>query len=432
MTYIVNHRSDVIDSPIQEILSYTYIDKQGDRLLISDSNGDIYIIFYTNTNTMELNKNISNIGNTIHIQHIGNVNYPTALCYIDSSFVYVGSTSADSQLIKILPEKNEDGDYIEIEECFTNLGPIGQCIAIDPENQGQSSIIACSGLGKWSSTKVINGGVGITIQAAIELKGISGLWSLKEKMEGTETSGSIRRNHKYLIESFVSETRVLGIEGQELSETELPNLISNEPTIHCGNVENDNYFIQIVSDKILLLSYDGDKYIYNIEGESNKICLGCNNGNQILVALTGGILIYLEVEGFTIKEVCKRTFSSDISCISIHPIKNQTSMEIEDEDNNDELNNLKSNYCAIGLWDDSTIMILELPSLKDVQNEKFENDTIPRSILLITLDNESYLFIGMGNGYMIHYQIEINSMRLINKTKVYYLLSFIFIINRFV
>lgn len=110
MTYIVNHRSDVIDSPIQEILSYTYIDKQGDRLLISDSNGDIYIVFYTNTNTMELNKNISNIGSTIHIQHIGNVNYPTALCYIDSSFVYVGSTSADSQLIKILPEKNEDGD----------------------------------------------------------------------------------------------------------------------------------------------------------------------------------------------------------------------------------------------------------------------------------------------------------------------------------
>lgn len=75
-------------------------------------------------------------------------------------------------------------------------------------------------------------------------------------------------------------------------------------------------------------------------------------------------------------------------------------------------------YVSIGLWSDSSIRLLKLPTLEEIKKIEFETDTIPRSTLLITLDNQSYLFIGMGNGYMIHYQINPENMTLGNQVKV--------------
>ena len=49
---------------------------------------------------------------------------------------------------------------------------------------------------------------------------------------------------KYIVLSFVSETRVLAMNNEELEETEIPGFQSNEQSLFCGNVTN-NQILQV-------------------------------------------------------------------------------------------------------------------------------------------------------------------------------------------
>jgi DNA damage-binding protein 1 len=69
---------------------------------------------------------------------------------------------------------------------------------------------------------------------------LAGIWSLKP--------GGDSSYDKFIVLSFVGETRVLAMTGEELEETEVPGFQSDEQTIYCGNVTNN----QIVQVRILL------------------------------------------------------------------------------------------------------------------------------------------------------------------------------------
>ena len=77
---------------------------------------------------------------------------------------------------------------------------------IDLDRQGQGQIITCSGAYKDGSLRIIRNGIGINEEASIELPGMKGVWSLKPNSQHSY--------HKFLVESFVGETRVLAIEGR--------------------------------------------------------------------------------------------------------------------------------------------------------------------------------------------------------------------------
>lgn len=74
-------------------------------------------------------------------------------------------------------------------------------------------MVACSGAFKHGSLRIIRSGIGINEQASIDLPGIKGIWSLR--------SPSDKLHDKYIILSFVGETRVLAMTGEELEETEI-------------------------------------------------------------------------------------------------------------------------------------------------------------------------------------------------------------------
>lgn len=77
--------------------------------------------------------------------------------------------------------------------------------------------------------------MGINEQATVDLPGIKGLWALQAPNSSF---------HKYIVLSFVSETRVLAMNNEELEETEIPGFQSTEQTLYCGNIV-DNQFIQV-------------------------------------------------------------------------------------------------------------------------------------------------------------------------------------------
>jgi DNA damage-binding protein 1 len=97
-------------------------------------------------------------------------------------------------------------------------------------------VVTCSGAFKDGSLRVVRNGVGINEQASVDLPGIKGLWSLKPS--------SNDNFDKYIILSFVSETRVLSMSGEELEETEIPGFQADEQTTYSGNIIN-NQFLQV-------------------------------------------------------------------------------------------------------------------------------------------------------------------------------------------
>lgn len=100
----------------------------------------------------------------------------------------------------------------------------------------QGQIVTCSGGFKDGSLRIIRNGIGINEQAASELPGIKGIWALR--------ASSDSEHDKYIVLSFVGETRVLSITGEELEETEIAGFQSDEQTLFCGNTLN-NQFIQV-------------------------------------------------------------------------------------------------------------------------------------------------------------------------------------------
>lgn len=63
---------------------------------------------------------------------------PATISYLDNSYVYVGSTFGDSQLIRLRKEKDpETNAFLELIETFPNLGPIVDFVVMDLERQGQ-------------------------------------------------------------------------------------------------------------------------------------------------------------------------------------------------------------------------------------------------------------------------------------------------------
>jgi DNA damage-binding protein 1 len=157
-------------------------------------------------------------------------------------------------LIRLSSEKNENGSFIELVDRYDNLGPIVDFCVVDLERQGQvkffftpippnfspppnfctainsqqiqGQVVTCSGAFKDGSIRIIRNGIGIHEQvsrrntpylpptkATVDLPGIKGIWSLKPPTDP--------EHDKYIVLSFVTETRVLSMTDEELEETEI-------------------------------------------------------------------------------------------------------------------------------------------------------------------------------------------------------------------
>ena len=76
--------------------------------------------------------------------------------------------------------------------------------------------------------RIIRNGIGIHELASIYLSGIKGMWPLKIGQEKDNT----------LVLSFVEQTRVLTLTGEEVEETEIGGFVADQQTFYTGNTEH--------------------------------------------------------------------------------------------------------------------------------------------------------------------------------------------------
>ena len=398
-----------------EIKTWAYVDPDGRRILLGDQAGQLYmLVLQLSADTVE----------GLSWEPLGQGSIPSSLAYLDSGVVYVGSAQGDSQLIALSAEPEADsGNFFEVRENYTNLGPIVDFCVVDLDRQGQCQLVTCSGVGKDGSLRLVRNGIGINESASIELPGVQGLWSLRES--------SSAAFDKFLVQSFVSETRMLMVsppqdvtmreagegsqeedeeEGGDLEEGEIAGFDSESRTLLASNMASDT-LLQVTPTEARLVSC-GTLQCLSVwsAAAGTEIVIASCSPSQVVLATEGCGLVYLEVQeregAMALVQAGQLTLEHEIACLCLAPADGSAA------------GGQASDWLAVGLWTEISLRLLRLPSLETAQTELLGGDVIPRSVLISVFEGAPMLLCGLGDGQLLTFSLDTESAALSDRKKI--------------
>lgn len=296
------------------------------------------------------------------------------------------------------------------------------------------------------------------------MEGIKGIWSLRQPSSEACADGF----DKYLVQAYAWETRVLWIdEDDEMGECEISGFNTEVTTLFCGNMlwqptpdaKLEHFLVQATPVSVRLLSAATGELLSEVKFEK-KIMVAEGNSSQVVVALSGGELIYLEltVSGADLSRSTKLVqvgcihLDQDIACMSIRPEVCLSSTTLGSSLNHDDIDLMelssdgngagdssqsllhpagKSSLLVVGFWTDNSVRLFALPTLVEVTRVSLGVDVQVRSVLLASLSrNEShevsmlekegsssldqqgsernvYLLVGLGDGRVFTYILKV-------------------------
>jgi len=319
-------------------LSYGCIDEDGSRYLLGDIYGTLYVLVLKRQMQAQAGAMVT-VG--LALEPLGTTSIAAQLCYLSDGLVYVNSRMGDSQLIRlnskpVVEEGSEaPASHVTTLETFANLGPIVDMVVVESHqaheataatSTAQVQIVTCSGAYKDGSLRIVKSGIGMREQADLEIPGIRGMWSL---CPGNR-QGAGEMYDEYLVQSFISETRVLRITSDEMEECQIPGFSSEETTLYCGNMCGNSRWLQATPTRIALvdsctLQVVGQYSCSSTAEVHDKYAVVTANQEQIVVATASGRLLYFEVENgcdVVLKGSLKLEY--DIACLCIRPLLSRT------------------------------------------------------------------------------------------------------------
>ncbi|XP_059204691.1 DNA damage-binding protein 1 [Pagrus major] len=372
------------------IVCHNRVDPNGSRYLLGDMEGRLFMLLLEKEELMDGTVALKDL----HVELLGETSIAECLTYLDNGVVFVGSRLGDSQLVKLNVDSNDQGSYVAVMETFTNLGPIVDMCVVDLERQGQGQLVTCSGAFKEGSLRIIRNGIGIHEHASIDLPGIKGLWPLRSEA-GRETDDM-------LVLSFVGQTRVLMLSGEEVEETELPGFVDNQQTFYCGNVAHQQ-LIQITSGSVRLVLQESKALVSEWkEPQGRNISVAACNHTQVVLAV-GRALYYLQILAGELKQISTTEMEHEVACLDITPLGDGGG---------------ESPLCAVGLWTDISARVLKLPCFTALHKEMLGGEIIPRSILMTTFEGSYYLLCALGDGALFYFGLDLQTGALSERKKV--------------
>ncbi|KDO31423.1 hypothetical protein SPRG_04038 [Saprolegnia parasitica CBS 223.65] len=369
---------------------YGQVDRDGSRFLLADQFGLLQVV------ALQRNKDTVT---GIALEVLGETSIASTLSYLDNGVVFVGSATGDSQLVKLLPARDAaTGSYLEVLDAYVNIGPIVDFVVMDLDRQGQGQVVTCSGAYKDGSLRVIRNGIGINEQAATELPGIKGMWALRTSFAADQDA--------YLVQSFVSETRVLGFSADgddgdvELAEHEIKGL-NPAKTLLCRNVLGDAW-LQVTEFDVRLIACATSDVVATWKAPG-RITVAAANPCQAVVAIAGGVLVYFEIDGAQLHLVAETRLPHEIACLDISPPTSDTKGTLDGRHWETRLP--KASRVAVGLWSELSVSLLALPTLALETKQLLGGDVLPRSVLSIAFDGVPHLLVGMGDGTLLVYTL---------------------------
>lgn len=410
-----------VSAPIKQTIvkAWCHVDADGSRVLLGDMFGALSLLVVAHDGAGRVSG--------LRIEHLGHVTSPSCLAYLDSGLTFVGSEGGDSQLVRISAtpvnqpatamEEDEEGggaavaavaeppSYVEVVDSYPNLGPIVDFAVMDLDRQGQGQVVTCSGRDGDGSLRVIRNGIGINKQAAVELSGIKGVWSLRSRYSSEHDT--------YLVLTFVGETRLLALnEQEELDEAVLPGFDDSAQTLWCGNTATD-HLVQVTSSAVRLVDCSSLQLVGCWSPPAGSaISVAAGSPTQVVVAVGGGQLVYLEVAaegadgggggGVELREVARATLGAEVACVDITPLGASSD---------------RAALVAVGGWDQS-LTLLTAPQLAPLGTTPLGGEVIPRSVLLVELEGVAYCMVGLGDGALHTWRLEPATGALLDRKRV--------------
>ena len=368
------------------------------RFLLADLTGELTMLLIqavTPASSISLSSPSSSSSSTysasttqLQLLHLGHTTIASTMSYLTNGYIFLGSTLGDHQLIQLHTEPvapsadSSDGQptYITTADTFPNLGAIVDMTLQQTDEYGGGQLITASGAWQCGSLRIVRSGVGVEEEASIELEGIQGLWGVKESDSAAED--------KYLVQSFVGETRVLAMDGEELGEIEMDGLDGSVQTKWCGNMAGD-VMVQVSERSARLI--DARTMQLRHEWQEGKITVASGNRRQLLVC-QGNVVVLLTWNGERLLEEKRATLEHEVACVDITPVDGGGG------------SGDTAQYAVVGMWTDRSLRVLRLPALTEVSRDEVGGEVIPRSVLLCPFSpTATYLLVGLGDGHLISY-----------------------------
>jgi len=361
------------------ICSATHKTKSMFFFLAQTEQGDIFKI------TLETDDDMVN---EIKLKYFDTVPPASAMCVLKTGFLFVASEFGNHNLYQIahLGDDDDEPEFssaMELEEGTTfffqprplknlvmveeieSLSPIMSCQIADLANEDTPQLYAACGRGPRSSLRVLRHGLEVTEMAVSELPGNpNAVWTVK--------TTSADEYDAYIVVSFINATLVLSI-GETVEEVTDSGFLGTTPTLSCSLL-GDDALLQIYPDGIRHIR--ADKRVNEWKSPGKKTIVKCAvNERQVVIALTGGELVYFEMDmsGQLNEYTERKEMSADVQCMSLGSVPSGEQ---------------RCRFLAVGL-SDHTVRIISLDPQDCLQ---------PLSMQALPAASESLIIIEMGGG----------------------------------
>ena len=364
------------------------------RLLAADEQGGLWLLACSLT---------EGIVGRVQIESYGTVAGASALCYLDGGCVFVAGALGDSQVVRLLEQRDEEsGMLIEEVQRVGNLGPVLDMLAVDQDGQGQSALVLAAGAFADASLRVVRNGIGVTVEAELPLPGITGVWAMR-----TSTAAAV---DSLVCVGFAARTVFLAMEDDddlaELSQS--GGLAGDTRTLFCGTTVGDQ-IVQITARGVRLVAAGPGHALREHweapkQGEQLTVC-GADVASGIIVVGLSRTLVCLRVVGQRLVEQGRCELEQEASCVDCSPFESGQD----------------PTCVAVGTWGhDASVQIRELPSLALLKAEPLgSGGVVARSVRLCALDQgEPRLLVGLGDGRLLQYRLLLPDWTLAERKQV--------------
>ncbi len=337
------------------------IDANGSRYLVGDLSGSLSVLLIGSEGAGVP---------SLTLEELGKACVPSSIAYLSDRVAFIASSLGDSMLIRLRAEKDEEGSFVEQLLSYSNIGPLTDMAAVDLDRQGQCELVCCSGAFSEGSVCVVRNGVGLNVQASVEMPAINGIWCLK---------GS-QQFDTHVVLALIGATRVLKMTGEELEELESSEF-ERVQTIFAADFAG--HMLLAGSDSLRLLEFGSFRCV--AEWRAPQAITRCDaTATQLLVAC-GTLLCYVQFDQGQFVVRSQIQLPHEIAALCCQPLRageNSTAL------------------CSVGLWNDRSVRVFTLPELKEVLHEPL-GQVLPRSVLLIELEGTCYLLVGLADGHLV-------------------------------
>lgn len=349
----------------------------------------------------------------LKIKYFDTIPVTASMCVLKSGFLFAASEFGNHALYQFKSIGEEDdveassATLMETEEGFQpvffqprrlkNLVRIDQVESLMPIMDMKVSnifeeetpqIFTLCGRGPRSSLRILRTGLAVSEMAVSKLPGIpSAVWTVKKNV--------IDEFDAYIVVSFTNATLVLSI-GETVEEVSDSGFLDTTPSLAVSLLGDDS-LMQVHPNGIRHIRENGRINEWRTPGKRTISKVGSNR-LQVVIALSGGELIYFEVDlTGQLMEVEKHEMSGDVACLDIAPVPEGRQ---------------RSRFLAVGSYD-KTIRILSLDPDDCMQALSVQSvSSAPESLLFLEVqasvggedgaDHPASLFLnaGLQNGVL--------------------------------